>query len=86
MENDSEISTAHNNWLKHPLTQAAFRAIEEHKYRFIEAIERDSSDVKNVSNKKIRTYAVGLKTCSAIKELLSDSNNFHFNLTQTNLL
>lgn len=81
--NDSEIPTIHDNWIKHPMTQAGLRAIKEHASRFSKALVRDATD-PNVTDEQVRMNAVGLKTCDAIMLLLSTPGNFK--LTQQELL
>jgi hypothetical protein len=72
---DSEVRTAHSNWLRSPITQAAFRAIHEHRSKFVEALERDATN-KEITDEQIRCTAVGLKTCSAISMILMNSDSF----------
>ena len=70
-------TSAHANWLRHPVTQCALRAIETHEQSFIDTLVRDATSGL-VTDEQVRMNAVGLKTCKAVKALLNNSANFKF--------
>jgi hypothetical protein len=70
-QQESEIQTAHQNWLKHPVTKAALDRLEAHRERFIILLSQDSSN-ENVTDAAYRHYGVGLRTCDAALKLLEE--------------
>jgi hypothetical protein len=82
-EQDNEIPTAHANWLKQSMTQAALRAVQTHEESFVESLIRDVSN-PTVTDSEIRQKVVGLKTCWAIRAILNDKASFK--LTKQELL
>jgi len=87
MQNKSEsedvIPTAHANWLAHPMTKGALRAIQNHRESFIKHISVNATS-SDVTDEQIRMSAMGVKTCDTIESLLYNKDRFI--LTKQDLL
>lgn len=85
MEKENELKTIHDNWLNHPMTKAAFRAIENHRQSFVKKSESGVVD-SNVTDAQIRMLVMGSKTCDYIRMILQDKDKFQLTPNELNNL
>lgn len=85
MEKENEIRTLHDSWLNHPMTKAAFRAIDDHEDSFIESMSVDATS-PTVTDEQMRFKIIGMKTCRAIRAKLRMKENFSLTTNELNNL
>lgn len=77
-----EISFAHNEWMSHPVTKQALALINFHEQSVIDVIAAASIQDKEVSDAKIRHFAVQLQTLKTIKSLIFNETKFVLKSTE----
>ena len=61
----------HEEWLQHPMTKLALKAVDLHGEKHAEILTRDALNT-NVADSSIRGIVISLQNTRAIKTLLSD--------------
>lgn len=75
------LATQHTEWLKHPVTVAALKRINEHKDKFVKIISQDAQN-SNVQDSAYRHSGINIRNTDAILSLLTNTSLFLNNTTK----
>jgi hypothetical protein len=66
------LRVQHSSWLSNPTTQTLLKCVRKQKEKFVELSSYHATN-PSISSEAIRGYVIGIKSCDAVLELLSNT-------------